>query len=278
MRRLLLSLGGWRAAFELGRIASSQVKKANRFELGFDGWEAATAASNGYASPAILNKVITAARDVRDGKAAYERDAVTFAEPAVDHALVAWSMYACARQGALRVLDFGGALGSLYYQHRRMLDGLVDCRWGVVEQEHFVRVGRDEFETTQLQFFDSIEECVHTQAPNFLLMAGVLQYLPAPYEHLERALGLGLPFLLLHRTMARHMGPDQIAVQHVSPLIYPASYPVWMLDAQRIERTFSAFGYDVIDRFDPYPGSFFGPDDQEETYKSWFVARQEGGQ
>lgn len=274
MKRFEAHWGEWQALLELGRKEPPPEPAGNRFEAGFGNWQEASECATGYDAEPILAKAVEAARLVRDGHAAYERDTVTFSRREIVYPLFAWLMYAAAKGEALRVMDFGGALGSLYYQHRFLLDALPGFAWGVVEQAHFVEAGQAEFETDALRFYRDIDECVTAIQPNFLLLASVLQYLDDPYAMLGRMLAMQMPHVLIDRTMAQRNGPDQLAVQHVQPSIYSASYPLWMLDAVRMESMFADYGYDVLDNFDPHPGSHFGPVGQEAPYQSWFLVRK----
>lgn len=273
--KVTTELANWCLVLELGR--KSVPVADEEYEIGFSSWAEAAARTSGYDAQAIFDKAVNAAGLVRDGRATFERDTVTFAKRELAYPLLAWLMYAAQRDGALRVLDFGGALGSLYYQHRFLLDELSDLQWGVVEQEHFVDAGRAGFETTALRFFTSPELCIEAIQPNFLLLSSVLQYIEEPYALLDSLLARRFPYVLVGRTMARRGMKEEIAVQHVPQSIYEASYPLWLLDADRLEAAFSDNGYLVLDNFDPYPGSSFGPVTARAPYQSWFL-RYEGGQ
>jgi putative methyltransferase (TIGR04325 family) len=92
---------------------------------------------------------------VRDGECAYERDGVVFEEVQLSFPVLAGLLRASAADaGRLAVIDFGGALGSSYYQCRKFLSLLPDLAWAVVEQENFVRCGREEFA------YDAIERAL----------------------------------------------------------------------------------------------------------------------
>lgn len=257
----------------VGRHESAAPR--NRIECGYNDWDDAVAHATGYDESSILSKAIAAAREVRDGRAAFERDTVVFKDKEFDHPLLAWLLYAVRKTGQVRVMDFGGALASLYYQHRGILEQLPGFAWGVVEQAHFVEAGQREFETGNLRFFKDIKSCAESIQPNFMLISSVLQYLPNPYDLLAQVLGLQLPFVLIHRTPAQTKFPEQAAVQHVPSTIYRASYPVWLLDARRLESVFSSHGYDILDNFDPHPGTLFGPDGAQSPYQSWLLVRKE---
>jgi len=88
-----------------------------RFSGPYRTWSDARAASTGYDEPAILARMTAATRTVAAGRAAYERDTVLFPEPAADPLLLAeLTALASLRPAGLRVLDFGGALGSTWFQ------------------------------------------------------------------------------------------------------------------------------------------------------------------
>lgn len=97
-------------------------------------WEAAQKDSTGYDAPEILQKVRSSLLKVKKGEAVYERDSVIFEEIQYSWPLLAGLMYAAAKSGGvLKVLDFGGSLGSSYFQNKKFLDGLKDVVWCIVE-------------------------------------------------------------------------------------------------------------------------------------------------
>jgi putative methyltransferase (TIGR04325 family) len=197
-------------------------------------WAAAALHSRGYGDASILDRVIAATRLVRDGAAAYERDGVAFAQPAVSPGLLAGLQAAVPAGGRLSVLDFGGALGSAYWQHRAWLDTLAEVRWSVVEQTHFVQVGRTEFTDNRLRFYGSIEECMAHEQPAVLLLSGVLPYLPEPHALLALASRLNFDYVLIDRTGIVDRPSDRLTVQQVPRSLYRASYPCWFFNRAQL--------------------------------------------
>jgi putative methyltransferase (TIGR04325 family) len=245
------------------------------FRGDFQSWQQAMDEATGYGSPVILDRAISATRAVRDGLAACERDTVLFDEPQVAHPLLAGLLNAATQcNNELRVMDFGGALGSSYRQNAPFLAHLDSLKWGVIEQDNFVKAGQAEFETDTLRFFPDIESCMDSLKPNFLLLSGVLQCLESPHAFLTHLLRYSLPFVFIDRTMAHRLGRDRLVIQRVPPKIYDASYPVWLLNADLLESTFAEAGYETIDRFDPHPGSTFGPPDFNAPYIGWFLRKK----
>lgn len=194
----------------------------------FPDWTAARGACSGYDAAGIVEKVVVAARQIREGQAGYERDGVVFNEPAPAWpALEVLREAARARQGRLTVLDFGGSLGSLYFQNRGRLRSCPSLRWSVVEQPALVEAGRREFQTEELRFYSTSREACDAGMPDVLLLASVLCYLPAPFATLAELLQAGPAHVVVERTGMARMGKSRLMIQHVPRTIYPASYPCW---------------------------------------------------
>lgn len=245
------------------------------FRGDFTSWQYAMDEATGYGSPAILERAISATRAVRDGLAACERDTVLFDEPKVAYPLLAGLLSAATQcNNELHVIDFGGALGSSYNQNKAFLSHLKSLKWGIIEQDNFVKAGNAEFETDTLRFFPDIETCLNIFKPNFLLLSSILQYLESPHALIAHLLRYSFQFVFIDRTMAQRLGPDRLVIQRVPPKIYDASYPVWLLNADLLESTFAEAGYETIYRFDPHHGSTFGPSDFNAPYVGWFLRKK----
>ena len=245
------------------------------YSLGYVDWCHALSGGGGYEDSAILNKVFDATKEVVEGRACYERDGVAFVERQYEHNLLSWLLYVINRtSGQLRVLDFGGSLGSRYFQNISIIKDLCALEWAVVEQAHYVKMGRRYFQSEELKFFSSIEECCKFSSPNLILLSATLQYMADPYDFLSDLLQKDFPYLVIDRTTAHFQtGGDQLAVQHVPSWIYKANYPIWFLDGVRLEKMFEEFSYEIVDRYDPYPGSTFGAGAFSSPYVGWFLRK-----
>ncbi|MFA6761020.1 MAG: methyltransferase, TIGR04325 family [Sulfuricurvum sp.] len=215
----------------------------------YGSWEEARADSAGYEAEAIIDKVRVSLLKVKNGEAMHERDSVLFDKIHYSWPLLSSLMYAAARsRGEFRVLDFGGSLGSSYYQNRKFLGSFEDLSWSVVEQERFVRIGKDEFEDDRLKFYKDIKSCVDEQNPNVLLLSSVLQYIEDPYRLIDELVSYNFEYIIMDRTIFG-FGKDEVMLQKVSPSIYDASYPCWFLDKKRVFETF-AKQYTIIESFE----------------------------
>lgn len=226
----------------LRRFVPPDIRRLYRFLFGwrwftgyYQNWDQAAAKAGSYSHPPILKKVLASTFEVRAGRAVFERDSVAFYERSDDPALIE-GLFDTARleAGRLRVLDFGGSLGSIYWQHRAALSLLRELRWSVVEQPHYVEAGRRFFQNQQLRFFSSIAEAQEDISHDMLLLSCVIQYLPAPFDFLESCIELEIPTIILHNLPLHEEESTYIRVQHVPPEIYEASYPAWFFNRDKI--------------------------------------------
>lgn len=191
-------------------------------------WQAAQQQATGYDSKVILEKVKNALLKVKHGQALYERDSVLFDHIEYDWPMLAGLMWVAAQyEGKLSVLDFGGSLGSSFFQNRKFLSSLKSVEWSVVEQAHFVEEGSKYLQDEQLKFFTTCEQSIVERKPNVILLSSVLSYIEKPFELLEYLSSLQVEFMIIDRLPVIERNRDQIKVQKVNPAIYPASYPAW---------------------------------------------------
>jgi len=235
------------------------LKKLKSNKYGWHGdyksWQEAQNASSGYDSDEILQKVRSSLLKVKNGEAIYERDSVIFDEVQYSWSLLAGLMYASVKNGGgIRVLDFGGSLGSTYYQNKKFLDEFDNVSWSVVEQKHFVDVGKAYFEDERLKFFYDVKSCVESEKSNILVVSSVLQYLEKPYEMLDELLGFGFEYVIFDRTPFSIDGKNKIKLQIVPPYIYNASYPCWFFDRAKFLTFFRNNNYQLIEEFDALDG------------------------
>jgi len=218
----------------------------------YSSWDEALAASTGYDSEIILEKTRAALLKVKKGEAVYERDSVLFDEIQYSWPLLAGLMWVAAQSGGrLNVLDFGGSLGTTYFQNRYFLKSLSEVRWNIVEQPRWVEVGKAEFEDEQLKFYSSIEECLAEIHPNVIVLSSVLQYVERPFDVLRALSASPCSYLIIDRTPFWDGPRDRLCVQHVPASIYPASYPCWIFSVHRF-RTFLNKSWEIVAEFEGF--------------------------
>lgn len=242
----------------------NRLKPLLKYGIYFSGnypdWETAEVHTSGYDSTLILEHVKQARLKVMAGEAKYERDSVLFEEVQHSFPMLAGLLRAAMEsEGQLSVLDFGGSLGSSYFQCLEFLPKLPSFRWSVVEQEHFVRCGRDQFETEHLKFYYTVAEVIQQSKPNVALISSVIQYLPEPYALLDELIASGIPYIIIDHTPFSKKEGDRISVQQVPASIYAASYPCWIFGEKSLHKVFHG-RYEVLACFDSSYGSAISND------------------
>lgn len=234
-----------------------------RFVGDYGTWAQAEQASVGYSAPNILERTRSAMLKVKNGEAPYARDAVVFDELVCPFPVLAGLLRArSAADNRLSVLDFGGSLGTTYFQCREFLSAVGPFRWSVVEQPEHVKCGQLDFADGRLRFYTSIDECLAQEQPNILLLSGVIQCLPEPYKFLADVLERAFPHVIVDRTAFFSADRDLLTVQHVPEWIYRATYPAWFLSEKRFLSWFSkryrlVASFPAADDISPEAGSAY---------------------
>jgi putative methyltransferase (TIGR04325 family) len=205
----------------------------------YPSWESAMKHCKGYNSPNIVEKCKDALLKVKNGEAVYERDSVLFDEIAYSFPLVTTLLKVALEDDEnLCVLDFGGSLGSSYFQNKDILKDVKNLKWCIVEQPQFVEYGKQYFENEQLSFYNTIEECLKKNKPNVLLVSSVVQYLEEPKIWIQRFIDLNIPYIIIDRTPFVENQEDILTIQKTPKRIYEASYPTWFFNFEKFKQPF----------------------------------------
>lgn len=216
----------------------------------YSNWQAAKRASSGYEAEHILEKVKEARLKISRGEAVYERDSVLF-----DHIEYSWPVLAgllwiaSKNENCINVVDFGGSLGSSYFQNRKFLSHLKEFHWNVVEQPHFVKCGMENFQDETLRFYVDIEACLLENTPTVLILSSVLPYLEDVEGMLITMLEKKFPYVIIDKTPFVAKGEDRITVQKVPSWIYDASYPCRFFNEKKLLGLFREARYELVESF-----------------------------
>nr|WP_176087482.1 TIGR04325 family methyltransferase [Leptospira alexanderi] len=228
------------------------------FRNGFNGlhktWDEAAALCGSYDSEQIIEKCKQSLLKVKQGEAVYERDSVLFNKIQYSWPLLAGLLYSATKSNLeLDVLDFGGSLGSSYYQNRNFLQGIQKLSWNIVEQSNFVQVGKKHFEDDILSFYDSIESCVNDRDRkiNVFLASSSFPYVKDPIALIKKIINYDFPYIIIDRTYFIDLPNSIVSVQRVPPEIYDVSYPAWFFNLEEFVSLFQV-KYDLVAEFNSY--------------------------
>lgn len=239
-------------------LADAYKKRAQLgvyFRGEFPDWETAAAHAEGYDSVQILERVRWATQQVASGKAAGERDSVLFDQSPYSFPVIAVLLRAAMEnEGCLSVLDFGGALGSSYHQCKDFLSTVRALHWNIVEQAHYVRAGKLEFESESLRFHETLKAASQASPPQVILASSVLQYMPDPGDVLKSFASTEAEYIVIDRTPFALDGRQRISTQLVPSSINASSYPLRLFNEGQVKAPLLS-QYDEIASFPAVDGT-----------------------
>lgn len=248
-------------------------KQSNKYGFfgNYKNWQDALADSKGYSDPIILEKVKNSLAQVKNGHVAYERDSVVFNKIQYSWPILTSLLWISSQNNnCLNLIDFGGSLGSSYFQNIGFLKHLNNLKWNIIEQKDWVTCGNKFFRDNSLEFFDSIESCIKTNTSNVILLSSVIQYIEKPYEFAEKINKYSFDYIIFDRTTFIK-DKDRLTVQKVSPRIYNVSYPAWFLNENRFLYIFKE-KYRLIADFNSLAGNI--QIKNEVAYEKGFIFKK----
>lgn len=207
----------------------------------YKNWQQAIKATTGYDKDLILEKVKESMLKVKNGQAAYERDSVLFDKVEYFWPLLSSLLWIASKENnKLNIIDFGGSLGSTYFQNLFFLKHLNEIKWSIIEQPNFVETGKKFFSDEKLNFYENLDICLSQQQPDAILLSSVLEYLEKPYPLLEEVLKKNFKYIIIDRTkfLRSSSADDRLTIQKVPSGIYDASYPCWFFNEQKFLNIF----------------------------------------
>ena len=180
-----------------------------------------------------------------------ERDSVNFDKIQYSWPLLSFLMWVSRNEpnNKLNLVDFGGSLGTSYYQNRKFIEN-IPVEWKIVEQENFVEYGKKYFQDDRLSFFTSIKDALTKSESTVILLCGVLQYLKEPYSIIQQIVNCNFKYIFIDRTTFHNDdNEDRIVFQKAPSQVYKASYPCWLFNEKKLLNFFFNNGYELIADF-----------------------------
>lgn len=214
----------------------------------FETWHEAKAGMTGYSDPAIAKQVAAGAAEVVAGRKAYERDSVTFEKRQYAFPIATALLWAARSRSELNVIDFGGGLGTSYYQNRPFLQSVARLNWVIVEQQTFVEQGNLLFRDGQVSFHADLGKALAVSDPHIVLLSSSLQYVERPYDILEIISRAKAEIIVVDRTLFSDSSHDVVTRQHVSADIFSAVIPTWIFSESKF-LDYMQLNYALVSKF-----------------------------
>lgn len=221
------------------------------FKGDYASWAEAQRDSAGYDQEAVLKQTLAATLAVKEGRAASCRDGVILDKVEYNWPLIATLQRVTREKKWLKVIDFGGGLGSAYFDCREYLHGM-QVNWIIIEQEEIALAGIEHIEKKanhKLRFYSSLKNASWWK-PNVVLASGSLQYVPSPYETLSELHELYADYMFLDRMPFIDAERDILSVQYVPRSIVESSYPAWFFSYDKFRDWIRESSYTLIDELE----------------------------
>jgi putative methyltransferase (TIGR04325 family) len=238
-------------------LAARLLRRHRTLEGPVASWDAALKRATGWDSPGIIEQAVAAAVKVRDGAAAFERDSRTYDRIIYSPAILAALLLAVARYPRLNVIDFGGGLGSNYFQNVKLIRALpnMPLSWNVVERRPLATIGAEQFQTAELRFHAELAAVRLEDA--VLMFTGSLQYIADAFGLLEEAIG-GIDIVVLDNVLVWPKAEHAVFVQHLDAKRFgPVTLPTWCFAKDALIGWFAARGFVLVEQFQMRPQRHF---------------------
>lgn len=225
------------------------VRKNPSFTGNYSSVEEANHYCKGYGTEEIFEKVKAAALAVKNNEACYERDSSLFYTYDTNYNLLMYLYRLAFRQKKpIGVLDWGGSLGSTYFQHRKLLlqDQMVN-NWTVIEQPHFVEFGKNKLEDDVLRFEHTDIQSVDISKYQCILFSAVLHYLKDYQSIINKICSCNIETIILERTPVCQK--EMICIEQVKEPIYNAAYAMQIFCEKNLKSLFVKKGYTLVDEW-----------------------------
>lgn len=231
---------------KIKNLANIILRRKIKLSGNYKSWEEALKLSKGYSDRKIFEKTKKSLESVLSEQAKFERDSFLFYKESYDETLLSILTKIKKKIKRIHLCDFGGSLGSLYFQHRSIFKSIL-IDWNVVEQKHYVKYANNKIDIKNLYFYDNLN-FLSKKRINVALFSSSLQYIKYPYQILDKMIEKKISNIIIHRSPFIKNN-EIIKIQYVPKHIYDASYPIRILNINKICKKLKKAGYKINSQY-----------------------------
>lgn len=206
----------------------------------YNNWKDAKKSSKGYDDQKILERVKYSTTILLSGKTVHERDGFLLKKNELPYEILSIILRASIEnKNKCKVIDFGGSLGSTYYNNRSFFNNIKDLKWTVVEQNNFVKAGNKYFANKIINFCNTIDKAQkYLRKPNVIILSGTIQYLSNPYLILKKIIKIKADYIIVDRSPFLINGKTKLTIQKIPKTLIKTSYPIWLFNETEFKKKF----------------------------------------
>lgn len=153
------------------------------------------------------------------------------------------------KDNKLKVLDFGGGFGNVYFKTKEYLPE-IDFTWHIVEQKNiiesaFVHLKEKIKNTAGLYYYLTTP----SEKYDIILLSGVLQCLKNWQETLDNFIKIKADYIIIDRTLIYASSKNKYPKIIIQNNPDDSSYPCWILNEKQLINSFDSEGYRLEDNW-----------------------------
>jgi len=232
-------------------------------------WQDAEANSTGWSDKRILEKVKKNIIVSIKNPNIYERDGELLNDGQYPKKIVDFLNLNLAEND--EIIDFGGSLGSLYFQIRSKLN-IKKINWIIIEQNNFVNASKEIIKSDELFFFNDYLDLKNFN-PSILILSSVLQYLKNPKEILKNLIeNNNIKHIIVDRIVLSDSKTDKIYIQKNPRKYFKTSYPIRIFSGSELFKDYF-LNFRLIHKSPSYIGKNFELDGNKLNYCNIILSR-----
>lgn len=206
---------------------NSYLKRNIRIVGSYSRWDEALKESGSYSNHKIFLKTKKSFLKISKTNELYERDTVIFYDKQINKPMISLleKLRLKNKTNLLKVLDYGGSIGSTYFQNRKILLNNNNFQWDIIEQKKIVNFANKSIKLKNLRFFKSLDSYLNKNFPDIILFSSVLHYLESPYDLIKKLIRKKIKYFLILKTPF-YKNKTEIKIQLNPKNIYEVNYPI----------------------------------------------------
>lgn len=197
----------------------------------FSKWEEAKKITRGYDhQDTAINSFSAVKSRFLEREERFERDGFILKDEAKNLYLSEAIKKVIGKKSELKILDFGGGFGSLYFNNRSILPKAINKDWLIFELDSVVKQSKRVNELKVLKFTNLWKSVLTNARGRFVIFSGVLQYLEDPRFSFEEILKKKPSYIFLDRTpfLSNQQSKNRLCIQINPQILGSSSYPLWL--------------------------------------------------
>lgn len=268
MLKSFLDLSFWKYSFlKIFRLT-------NVYNGVYKDWSSALSKSNSYQDHATLDQIKNASLiGLKDDK--FFRDGIVFKQyefcSHLNILLLNIFIQSYQKKNSnkpISVIDFGGGLGTLYFQFKKyceIYDIKINFQWNIIEQDDLTKFGKKNIENNNLKFHNFSEIKLEDNKVDLVIFSAVLNYIQDPYFIINKFVKIKPKYILIDRTNFWDGDSDVITILKASKNIQ-GSYPCYIFSFEKFKIHFKSF-YRLKENFFNKGSNFYFDKTKKGNYR-----------